>query len=88
MKAIINNTCLYPNFTIQAYIAKPRRQGNLLSVGAIKTINLFNFLHQQSKQYINDHLRPNSEDSNLFVFVEWNELIKNKIQVKTWFYQN
>ena len=80
IKAITTNTCLYPNFTVQAYITE-RRVGKLLSVGAVKTINLFTFLSKQDEYYIQTHLFTNPTDGNLFIAVFWSELLKNKIKV-------
>ena len=57
----------YPAFTIQAYFDN-RTDNNLLSIGAIKTIDLYNFMNDNPDKI------GNNKSDNEFVFVRWSDL--------------
>ena len=61
---------LYPIFTLQAYFAS-RENNKLLSLGIIKTLNLYEFMKNNPSKV---HRRKSDND---FVFVHWHDLGKS-----------
>ena len=70
----IENNYLYPTFTMQAYFDN-REDLNLLSIGIIKTVDLYNVIETSDK------VRINSSD-NEFKYIGWCDIPKG--MVKTW----
>lgn len=69
----IKHGYFYPYFTLQAYF-DDRKDNNLLSLGIIKTLDLYYFIETNS-----DKVHTNNSD-NEFIFVYWHDLDK---KVKT-----
>jgi hypothetical protein len=70
----IDNGYFYPAFTMQAYFDN-FSDLNCLSVGIIKTVDLFNLYKTKSEIF------KQRQSDNLFLYVEWDDL---KPYIKTW----
>jgi len=70
----IDNGYFYPAFTMQAYFDN-FSDFNCLSVGIIKTVDLFNLYKTKPEIF------KQRQSDNLFLYVEWDDL---KPYIKTW----
>jgi hypothetical protein len=69
-KIAIDRGYLYPTFTLQAYFDN-RENNELLSLGIIKTLELYNFVKNNP-----DKVHKNKSDND-FVYVRWQDLGNN-----------
>lgn len=67
----------YPAFTLQAYFDN-RKNNNLLSIAIIKTIDLYNLYLYNPKCF------KKRKSDNEFVYIHWDEIINQKINLKTY----
>ena len=72
----IENGYFYPAFTLQAYF-DDRNSNNLLSLGIIKTIDLYKLFTNES------HLFTKRKSDNEFVFVNWTDIADKMKIIKT-----
>lgn len=63
----IKHGYFYPAFTLQAYFDN-RKENNLLSIAAIKTVDLYNLYKNKN------HLFKTNKSDNDFVYIEWNKI--------------
>ena len=67
-KEAIKKGYFYPAFTLQAYFDN-RKDNNLLSLGIIKTLDLYRFIEQYPEK-----INQNKSDNN-FIFIKWIDLL-------------
>ena len=74
---------LYPYFTIQAYVANPRRQGALISACAIKTKDLMDICADIERAELAKKHSPaggmRRTNNAVFLYVYWNWLESNGV---------
>lgn len=63
----INNGFFYPYFTLQAYFDN-RKNNNLLSIGVIKTLDLYQFIEHHPENIFR------RKSDNEFIYVKWGDL--------------
>lgn len=87
-----NDGWLYPHFTVQAYLSERGGNGNLLSVGVIKTKILYETIQKaivNGPPYKTIEFNRAKADMNKFIIVKWSNLpdcciITNNILLKTY----
>jgi hypothetical protein len=70
----INNGFFYPYFTLQAYFDN-RKDNNLLSIGVIKTLDLYEFIEYNPEKIF----RRRSD--NEFIYVKWEDIVKQNSKI-------
>lgn len=66
-KEAIKNGYFYPAFTLQAYF-DDRKTNNLLSLGLIRTLDLYNFIENNPEKV---HVNKSDND---FIYIHWKDL--------------
>lgn len=69
---------LFPHLTVQGYVAKPRRSGQLLAAAIVRTKDLYNYARKHPER----EWRRNPEDGVWFTPWWWDELKRAGIQVR------
>jgi hypothetical protein len=71
----IENKWLYPFYTLQAYVKEETKE--VLSVAICKTEELYRIAEAQKEL----NIKVNSEDSNQFIFINWDEFNEDDIRI-------
>ena len=71
---------MYPHLTVQSYVREPRGQGDLVSMAAVKTLDLFkvalDFVDDRSRfEGANIGFRKAGNGGEQFIYIGWSHLV-------------